>query len=116
MKSTLPEIIKPWIEALELPGKIYTTSTKEDLTIKGVSYWYTRSRKFRRLTPTLTTRISEDLIEDWVMTVRTTHVDVRNENDYNITVIGWVVIDAADPEFFTKLERALRAVLAYLTK
>jgi hypothetical protein len=106
--KTLSDIITPWIEKLDLPGEIYTHTPD---VMRGESHWYTRVRLIKRLVPFAQT---SEVIEDWVMTVRSNHVEVRNEEDFSVTVIGWDEIDAADPEFFTKLERALRAALAYL--
>jgi hypothetical protein len=100
--QTLSDIIIPWVKKLD-------THTPD--VMRGESHWYTRIRLVKRLVPFAQTT---EVLEDWVMTVRSNHVEVRNEKGYSVTVIGWEEIDAADPEFFTKVESALRAALAYL--
>jgi hypothetical protein len=110
-KETLSDIITPWIETLNLPGSVYPWEGSE-AKIRGESHWYTKIRT--------TVHRHEDgtrEYEDWIMTIRGTHVEVRNNNDVTSPVlIGWHTISAADPEFLVKLERALRAALDYLAR
>lgn len=108
----LNEIISPWIETLKLPGKLVAWHGDE-LTLRGHSH-YSNVRNMHAISDTYSpTPNAED---DWVMTVRGDHVEVRESNDEGPMVIAWHTIDAADPQFFEKLEIDLRAAIDYLIR
>jgi hypothetical protein len=96
MRNTLSDIIKPWVEKLDL---VYSS----DHFIRGESHWYTKVRK-------------PDAAEDWVMTVRDRYVEIRSAHDGAPEVLAWHTLEASDPEFFVKLERDIRAALDYLSE
>lgn len=110
--KTLADIVVPWLATLDLPGGPLdewplrkTDST--DFILKGESHLYTKATGHRGRGPKAD--------GDWVLTVRGTHVDVRHP-EMGVEIVGWHSIEAADPEFFTKLERDLRLVIDYLMR
>lgn len=107
--KTLTDLIQPWLESLVLPGGSLHTSGFHDKTLRGVSHWYT----YVRPDADVDRRACR---EDWVLTVRGDHVEIRDNDDDSPTAISWHTIEAADPNFFVKLESDLRAALECLAR
>lgn len=105
MRSNLADLVRPWMEELTLPKGFKMVPWPlgpNDVTLKGEAHWYVYS-------PT------KDL-ENWLVTVRADHVEVRDDNDEGPMTLNWHTLSAADPEFFAKLERDIRAAIDYLVR
>ena len=118
-RKDLPSILDSWIRNLNLPLRLTSWDQEYALKkngwgnfadppkttiIRGRSHWYADT-KFG---------------EAWILTIRDDHVEVRSDDEKGYplgdTAISWHIIQAADPEFFTKLERDLRAAIDYLER
>lgn len=107
----LPELLRPWIESLKLPGGL-SALHGDDFTLRGHSHYYSPIRNIGAYTyhPTPSTE------DDWVMTVRADHVEIRDACEEDNKVINLHIIQAADPDFLEKVERDLRAVIDFLSR
>jgi hypothetical protein len=106
--ETLSDIVNPWVKTLSLPDgwEVKPWSGNKIGVIRGQTHWYIHFP-----------RCDEQggyLVEYWFMTVRGDYIDVRDPNEDGPQVINSHRLDAADPEFFMKLERDIRSALDYL--
>lgn len=95
----LSQIVNDWLIGLDISG-LYPFA-EADMKIRGYNHWYSTVKTPHGL-------------DHWILTVRDDHVEVREANDSGPTVVPWTIIEAADPQFFEKLERAIKAALEYL--
>lgn len=118
----LAEILHPWIEKLNIPGGL-TAWHGSGLTLRGHSHYYSPIRNISAWSSHPTPRVEDD----WVMTVKGDHVEIRNSSEEEMPPTGYTevpppkvipmhILSAADPDFLEKLERDLRAVVDYLSR